>query len=129
MSNPKHPIITFQLNMTPAWNEQVGPNTNPNTTRVPYPNVATSMNDQNTNVLGDTDQQLPSQTAQYQNQVCTWLPGFLAGENIEHRVTEDGQAVQIVAYGQKATYLLNTYTTGDHPLLTVISNTYASAGT
>ena len=72
MSNPKHPIITFQLNMTPAWNEQVGPNTNPNTTRVPYPNVATSMNDQNTNVLGDTDQQLPSQTAQYQNQVCTW---------------------------------------------------------
>lgn len=132
MSHPKHPIITFQVNLTPPWNEQVGPNTNPNMTRVPCVDQVTDTHDENTysNVYPAISPPIDRHiiTDYFRPmQMTSWLPGFLCGENIEHKVSENGDSVYIVAFGQRATYLKDTYTTGDNPLLTVVSETYASA--
>lgn len=111
MSNPKHPIITFQVNLNRNKQESIGPKTNSVNTAVLHPDRHDS--DQDRAILAEV---------QHDKQKSTYIPGFLAGENIV--ANDDGT---ITAYGLKAKYLLDTYTTGDNPILTVVSNTFESA--
>jgi len=111
MSNPKVPIITFTVNLTRPMSEKVNPVTNSNsTTAVLHPDRFQS----------DQDVAIAS-AAQHDALKSTWLPGFLAGENIVQN--NDGS---ITAYGMKAVYLKDTYATGDNPVLTVVSITSES---
>lgn len=101
MSNPKHPIITFALNL--------------NSDLITYLHPARHQTNQ------DTAQ---SEATQFNNTHTCYLPGLLAGENL---LRNSNGTVTFTAYGEKATYYKNTYTTGTNPLLTVVTNTYASA--
>lgn len=103
MSNPTHPVITFMVNLYNAT-EQIGPNTNARTTGVLHPDMGDNSPDR-----GRTS------SAVHQTQFSSFIPGFLAGENIVKN--DDGT---FTAYGVKASYLKNTYTTGTNPLLSVV---------
>ncbi len=103
MSNPTHPVITFTVNLDNAATEQMGPNTNAIHTAVLHPDMHDTSADRGT-----------ANKVQHKTQFTTLMPGFLCGENIVKN--DDGT---FTAYGQKATYLKNTYTTGRNPLLTV----------
>lgn len=110
MAYPKHPIITFRLKLDRRMTEDVGPVTNPNNTAVLHPD------------RHDNDQDRGYQHEVQHNALrSTFVPGFLAGENI---VKNDNDT--FTAYGQKAKYLLDTYTTGANPILEVVSNTSES---
>lgn len=106
-----HPIITFSVNLERPTDELVGPKTNQKSVNLLHPDMHDSSPDR-----GRTN------AAQHDVQRISWLPGFLAAENL---TLEDDDT--IVAYGQKATYLKKTYTTGTNPRLTVVTETYASA--
>lgn len=111
MSNPKHPIITFRVNLDNPSTEQIGPNTNARTTDVLHPDMHDSSPDR-----GYTH------SVNHKTQFSSFFPGFLVGENI---IKNDDDTITV--YGQKATYLKNTYTTGDNPLLSVVTETFESA--
>ena len=111
MSFPKHPIITFSVNLTRNADEQIGPNTNPNTTNLLHPDRYDS----------DADRG-QSNIVNHRVQKSTWLPGFLVGENIV-----DNHDGTITAHGGKATYLKNTYSVGTNAILTVTNETFDSA--
>lgn len=111
MSQPKHPIIVFALNLARNSNESVGPNTNFNTTGILHPVRHTEDQDA-----------VPAALTQFNTLRSSFVPGFLAGENVVKN--DDGT---FTAYGQKAIYLKNLHTTGENPLLTVVSESYASA--
>ena len=112
MSNPKHPIVTFTVNLDRLRNEKIGPNTNQANVNLLHPDMHDNSPDR-----GRTN------SNQHTVQKSTWLPGFLCGENIIQN--DDGT---ITAYGMKAQYLRETYATGDAPLLTVVSTTSESEG-
>jgi hypothetical protein len=101
MSNPKNPIITFQVNLTPDLIGLLHP--------------ARYQSDQDLAV---------NQMNQFTNLINTYIPGLLTGENVE--IKHNGQ---IVAYGQRAKYLKDIYAT-DRPnqkaILTVVSEILAS---
>ncbi len=105
MSNPTHPVITFTVNLDNNSTEQIGPNTNARNTGVLHPDMHDTSADR-----GKTNK------AEHKNQFTTFIPGFLCGENVVKN--DDGT---FTVYGQKATYIKNTYTTGTNPLLTVTS--------
>ncbi len=105
-----NPTIVFTVNLNRLTNESIGPNTNARSTGILHPDMHDSSADRGRTNSGYHDRQK-----------STWLPGFLRGENIIDN--DDGT---ITAYGMKAKYLLDTYSTGDAPLLTVVSNTYES---
>lgn len=108
MSNPLTPIITFSVNLDRAGSENVGPVTNPNNTAVLHPD------------RHDNDQDRGySNEVQHDANKSTFIPGFLTGENVVKN--DDGT---ITAYGMKAKYLQDTYTTGDNPILSVVSIAY-----
>src|SRR5436305_1451115 len=102
----KHPIYTFRVNLDLASSEAIGPITNQRQVTVLHP-------DQNVN-SPDYGRTL---TAPRHLHRLTWLPGLLASGNIE--VNDDGT---ITAYGAQAKYLLDTYTTGTNPLLTLTNS-------
>lgn len=110
MSNPKSPIITFSININAPMQEAIGPVTNTIDTAVLHPDR--HVNDQ------DVGQ---AQQAQHNNLRSAYIPGFLTGENIVRN--NNGT---ITAYGLKAKYLLDTYTTGSNPILKVVSNSSES---
>lgn len=65
-----------------------------------------------------TDQDRAIEAApQHDTQKLTWIPGFLRGENI--RKNNDDT---FTAYGQKALYLKNNYTSGANAFLEIVSN-------
>lgn len=99
-TNIKHPIVVFQLNL--------------NSDLISYLHPARHQTDQ------DVAQ---SEAAQFNNLHTSYLPGKLGAENIERR--SDG-TYTFTAYGLQAKYYIDTYTTGTHPLLTVVSNVAAS---
>lgn len=110
MSNPKAPIITFSVLLDRNRQESVGPVTNPNNTAILHPDRHD--NDQDRGYANEV---------QHDSLKSTYMPGFLAGENVV--LNNDGT---ITAYGLKAQYLKNTYTTGSNPLLEVVSITSES---
>ena len=105
MSNPKSPIITFTVNLARNASESIGPITNAKDTGMLHPDRHDS----------DQDRGYAAQV-QHDSLRSTYLPGFLTGENII--ANNDGT---ITAYGLKAQYLKDTYTTGNNPILTVVS--------
>ena len=106
-TNLPHPVITFRVNLERARDEAIGPNTNSRDVNLLHPD------------LHDNDPERGrTNAAQHDLNKSTWLPGLLAAENI---VQIDNNT--FTAYGQKATYLKNTYTTGPNPLLEIVSGT------
>ena len=98
MSNPKHPIITFQVTDAPDLIHYLHPDRH------------------------QTDQDLAqTQAAQHANLRTTYIPGFLAGENIVKNLNGT-----FTAYGMKAKYIKDTYATGASAILTVVSETFES---
>lgn len=95
MSYPKHPIITFQANLSPDNMSFLSP--------------ARSGSNQTQDVLDE---------AQFANLISALLPGREIGDfNLKN-------GNQFVAYGMDAIYLKNTYAVaavGRTPLLTVVS--------
>lgn len=100
MSDPKHPIITFTINL--------------NSDLISYPHPARNQTDQ------DLAQ---AQALQFDKLKTSYLPGKLAGENLEHKTKG---VYTFTAYGLKAQYYVDTYTKGKNPLLTVTNSTYQS---
>ena len=99
MSNPTHPIITFTINIP---SDKIG---------ILQP------------ARYQTDQDLAvCQMNQFDNLLVTWLPNIIR-ENMEQ-----ANGYTFTAYGQNATYLKQNYTSGDTNFLTIVSETYASAG-
>jgi hypothetical protein len=87
--------VVFSVNLERLTAEKIGPNTNQSSPTLLHPdlhcnpeNIATAR----TNMALRDDQKI------------SWLPGFLAAENIDH---ENGHT--FTAYGQKAAYLKATY--------------------
>lgn len=105
-SGLKHPYYTFSVNLDLYTTEVVGSGGNMKTITVLHPDQHQSSPD-----LGRT------QRAVRDLQRTTWFPGMLAAGNIE--INDDGT---ITAYGQQAKYLLDTYTTGANPLLTLTNS-------
>lgn len=111
-SGIKHPIYTFRVNLDWQKSELIGPNTNQRDVTVLHPDRYTQSPDYGRGLIND----------HFTGRV-TWLPGFLQGENID--INDDGT---ITAYGQKAVYLYQNYTTGTNPLLTLTNDPpYTSA--
>lgn len=103
MSNPKNPIITFRVNLTPDLIGLLHP------------------------ARHQTDQDIAiGQMAQFTKLINTYIPGLQCGENVE--IKHDGT---IVAYGEKAYYLKSIYATdrlNQKAILTVVSETMESEG-
>lgn len=103
MSHPKHPIITFQVNLTPDLINLLHPSRH------------------------QTDQdRAQAEMNQFTNLINTYIPGLLCGENIEMR-----HGGQFTAYGMKAQYIKDTYAVdrpGQKAILSVVNETFASAG-
>jgi hypothetical protein len=96
MSDPEHPVITFQVNLTPLSTEDVGPLTNLLNPHVLHPDRHQSDQD---NAVAEFSNR--------ENNRSTWLPGLLAGEN---RALKHGD--QFTVNGLKALYIKDTYTSG-----------------
>jgi hypothetical protein len=108
----KHPIYTFRVNLGRQATERIGPNTNQSTAHVLHPDSYNQSPDYGRTLVD----------AHFTGNV-SWLPGFLQGENID--INNNGT---ITAYGQKAVYLNQNYTSGDFPLLTLTNSApYTSA--
>lgn len=104
MSNPTHPVITFSVNLDLNQSEPFGPKTNLSTVAILHPDMHDTSADR-----GRTNK------GYHKDQITTFIPGILCGENVVKN--DDGT---FTAYGQKATYIKNTYTTGTNPLLSVV---------
>lgn len=101
--NLKHPIYTFRVNLDVTTTEVVGPNTNPATVTPLQPDQYQTSPD-----LGRT------QAAVRHLHRISWFPGLLAAGNLF--INDDGT---FTVYGQQGKYLVDTYTTGVNPLLTL----------
>jgi len=110
MSDPKHPIITFSVNLGRFANESIGPKTNARDTNLLHPDMHDNDADR-----GRTN------SNNHETQFSSWIPGLTAGEN---RVLADNGTLTV--NGERATYLKKTYTTGDQPYLTVTNETFDS---
>src|ERR1700742_4061832 len=100
-TNIKHPIITFRLNLDSDLITLLHP------------------------ARHQTDQdRAQAEATQFNKLHTSYLPGKLRNENIEHN--SDG-TYTFTACGLQAKYYVDTYTTGSKPLLTIVTNTYASA--
>jgi hypothetical protein len=97
--NPRSPIITFRV--------AAGPDL------VSYLHPDRCDNDQDRAI---------SAAAHRASNVSVYLPGYLSGENVTKN--HDGT---FTAYGMKAKYMKDNYTTGTNPLLAIVSETFASA--
>lgn len=84
-SLPKHPIITFQINLQTL-------------------NRMGFLHPYNTQLIGN---QTVTEASDQINRRSTWLPGLLGGENV---VLKNGN--QFTVKGLKALYLKNLYVTG-----------------
>lgn len=104
MSNPKHPAITFKVNLDTATSELIGPNTNSSRTGVLHPDM-----------FDDSPDRGNINKAVHKNYATTFIPGFLCGENV---IKNDDDTFTV--YGMKAVYIKNTYTTGVNPILSVV---------
>ena len=108
--NITHPIITFRLKLDRSMSEKIGPNTNSRDVTMLHPDMHDNSPDRGyTNSLEHAKQRI------------TWLPGFLAAENIN--VADN---FEFTAYGQKATYLKQKYADVANPYLEVVTYTFAS---
>jgi len=107
MSDPQHPIITFQVNLEIQSEEEVGPNTN-----LVNPHMLNPFRYQS-----DQDNAVDEQS-NLKNTRGLWLPGLLAGENMAGTmgVTNKRDLLhhgdQFTLSGQKAMYVKDTYTNG-----------------
>jgi len=107
MSDPQHPIITFQVNLEIQSTEEVGPNTN-----LVNPHMLNPFRYQS-----DQDNAV-SEQSNLSNTIGLWIPGLLGAENRAGTMGEVGKrnllkhGDQFTLYGQKATYVKNTYTNG-----------------
>ena len=110
-SNITHPIITFKLVLDRTWTEQIGPNTNSRDVNLLHPDMHDNSPDRGY-----------LNSLEHAKQRISWLPGFLAAENINV-----GDDFQFTAYGQKATHLKTTYADVANPKLEVVTYTFASA--
>jgi len=109
-TNITHPIIVFRIKLDRNRNEKIGPNTNSRNVNMLHPDMHDNSPDRGyTNSL------------EHAKQSVTWLPGFLAAENISV-----GENFEFTAYGQKATYLKKTYADVSSPYLEVVNYTFAS---
>lgn len=109
-SNITHPIITFKLILDRSRTEQIGPNTNAREVTLLHPDMHDSSPDRGY-----------LNSLEHAKQRISWLPGFLAAENINV-----GDDLQFTAYGQKASYLKKTYADVSNPKLAVVTYTFAS---
>lgn len=105
-SSIKHPVYTFQVNINLNSNEAIGPVTNQSFVSVLHPDLYQSSPD-----LGR------AQKVVRHLQNTTWFATEHAAGNIE--IKDNGT---IVVYGSHGTYLKNTFTVGNNPLLTLISS-------
>jgi hypothetical protein len=97
--NPRSPIITFSVNLTPDLVTVLHP--------------ARSASNQDTGIAA---------AAQFANTRSTFLPGLTAGENRE--LAHSGR---FTSYGMRAKYIKDTYATGASAILSVVTETFASA--
>lgn len=104
--NPR-PTIVFQLNLNRQSQELVG-------TKLNQQNVTVLHPDQHDDYHNATER--AANAAQHHVNKACWIPGFLAGENIDEK-----NGYTFTAYGEKALYLKRTFADVDNPLLTVIS--------
>jgi len=106
MANPV-PEITFRVNLELNSTELIGPKTNTSieSTGILHP-------DRHVN---DQDEAVES-IATRKDLRSTWIPGLSAANN---REMKDGDT--FTEYGQSAIYLKNRYTTGDNPLLEIVT--------
>jgi hypothetical protein len=105
MSEPSHPVITFQVNLELSSSESVGPNTN-----LVNPHVLSPDRHQN-----DQDNALV-ENSNRQSTRSLYLPGLLVGEN---RAGNHGLGGTNLVHGSmftvkglKALYIKDTYTNG-----------------
>ena len=110
MAEPKHPIITFSVNLGRFSEEKVGPITNSRNVNLLHPDMHDNDQDR-----GRTN------SANHATQFSSHIPGLTAGEN--RKLSDDGS---FTAYGLRADYLRRTLTTGDNPYLTATSITSES---
>lgn len=108
----KHPIYTFRVNLDLYKTESIGPNTNQREVTVLHPDSYVQSPDYGRTLKDPRNLHRIS-----------WIPGMLAAGNLD--INDDGT---ITAYGQQGKYLLDTYTTGTNPLLTLTNSApYTSA--
>jgi hypothetical protein len=105
-SSIKHPIYTFRVNLDLQIAESVGPNTNAHTGTVLHPDAYQTSGD-----LGRSNRT----TRALQN--ISWFPMMSQSGNLE--INDDGT---ITVYGVEGKRLLDTYTTGSNPLLTLTNS-------
>lgn len=111
-TNINHPIYTFRVNLDINASEAVGPNTNQRSVTLLHPDVCQS--DIATGRAQRTTRAL---------QRMTWFPMLSQAGNVE--INDDGT---ITVYGIEGKRLIDTYTTGTNPLLTLTNSApYTSA--
>lgn len=104
MSEPSSPVIVFEVDLSLDDNIVVGPLTNERTTGILHADRFQSNADTAISAIDGR-----------KNFRSTWIPG-LANGNVAKKHGD-----RFTAYGQKAVYLKNTYTTGANPILKIIS--------
>ncbi len=110
--NIKHPIYTFKVNLDIQASESVGPRTNQKEVTLLHPDAHQTSGD-----LGRTQRT----TRALQN--LSWFPMMMQSGNLE--INDDGT---ITVYGIEGKRLIDTYTTGTYPLLTLTNSApYTSA--
>lgn len=108
----KHPIYTFKVNLDVNLTEDIGPNTNLRSGTILHPDMHQTSGD-----LGRA--QITTRALQR----LSWFPMMQQAGNIE--INDNGT---IIAYGIQGKRLLDTYTTGTNPLLTLTNSApYTSA--
>lgn len=106
MSDPAHPVITFQVNLDIQSDEDFGPNTN-----LVNPHILNPFRYQN-----DQDNAVTEQS-NLKNTRGIWLPGLLGAENLAGSMGPNGGNLlghgdQFTLSGKKAMYIKDTYTNG-----------------
>lgn len=102
----KHPIYTFQVNLDLQVSEAIGPNTNQRVGMVLHPDAHQTSPD-----LGRSQRT----TRALQN--LSWFPTLYQSGNLE--INDNGT---ITVYGLQGKHLVDTYTTGSNPLLTLTNS-------
>jgi len=110
MAEPKHPIITFSVNLGRFSEEKVGPNTNSRDVNLLHPDMHDNSADR-----GRTN------SANHATQISSHIPGLTAGEN---RKLADGGS--FTAYGLRAAYLRRELALIENPYLIVDDITFES---
>lgn len=111
-TNITHPIYTFRVNLDTPITEDIGPNTNLRSGTILHPDTYQTSGD-----LGR------SQRTTRTLQKMTWFPMIAQSGNVE--INDDGT---ITVYGIQGKRLIDAYTTGANPLLTLTNTApYTSA--